>query len=132
MNELTPPERFAAIVTAQAAGLAVLFLIANAAVPVGRPDLAPGIRWIGYATVTLIIVSLAGVFLTFGLSKRQSGNGSFTDSAVNWTVILYLLCDIFLLLFMVCQQGGLCRSMFVPIFFLIPIALKIVDKRTWL
>jgi hypothetical protein len=51
------------------------------------------------------------------------------DWHVDVVLILLVIVDIILTLLLVSQEGGLCRSMFLPVFFLIPTAYLIVERR---
>src|SRR5207247_8772534 len=48
--------------------------------------------------------------------------------AVDVSIVSFVTLDITLLLFLVCQEGGLCRSVFLPVYFLIPLAYMSVER----
>lgn len=126
MLELRASERFAATIGAQIGGLFLLLVIAIP-FPASKTDIVKGKQWIEIAEVIIFLVLLLGMYLARRRSKKC--NGIFDDSCVNITISTYIICDIPILLFLVCQQGGICRSILMPVFFLIPLAHREVEKR---
>jgi len=59
-------------------------------------------------------------FIIVFLNAKQPG--VIEEKSVDRMLILFICVDLLGLLFIVCQQGGLSRSMFLPVFFLIPAA----------
>jgi len=117
-------ERFWLAVGAQGAGILLLLSIGNV-FPAGQTDLSTGLDWIhimGFLGLGALVVG----FLSSLVAKRWCQEA---HSCVDSTIITFLLFDIPIVLFLVCQQGGLSRSMFVPLFFLIPGAHLAVERR---
>lgn len=54
----------------------------------------------------------------------------YQDRSVDISIWAFVLFDVGILLLLVCQQGGLCRSMFIPVFFLIPTAYMAVERKS--
>jgi hypothetical protein len=120
----TPKERFWAAVGAQVAGI-LLFLFIGNVFPVSHTELSEGLSWIH--TMAYIAFGALVVSLILGrLAKRWCKD---FDSCVDKVISVLLIFDIPIVLFLVCQQGGLSRSMFVPLFFLIPVAQLAVEQR---
>lgn len=126
MDSLSATERFAATIAGQIGGLFVLLVVAIP-FPESQSDIIPGKQWMEIAEIVIFLVLLLGIFLA--LRHSRSCGGSFNDPCVNIAITTYLVFDIPILLFLVCQQGGICRSVLMPVFFLIPIAHMMVEKR---
>jgi hypothetical protein len=126
MEPLTATERFAATIAAQIGGLFILLLVAIP-FPSSATNVGDGKEWMEIAEVLILLVLLLGIGLAFKRSRKCGG--SFDDPCVNVAISTYVICDIPILLFLVCQQGGICRSVLMPVFFLIPIAHVMVERR---
>ena len=130
-------DRYVAVVVAQVGGLALLvinyFVFSSGPavelLPDDRPKFATGVACIFWATVVYFVVSsliAAFPFIRAIIrSKRFALNEHFP---VDVTVISFVSLDLAILLFLVCQEGGLCRSVFIPAFFLIPLAYQSVER----
>jgi hypothetical protein len=126
MEPLTPTERFAATIAAQVGGILLLLLVAIP-FPESQSDIVQGKQWIEIATVVIGFVLILGIVLALRRAKKRGG--SFNHPCADVAIWTYLIFDIPILLFLVCQQGGLCRSVLMPVFFLIPFAHMTVEKR---
>lgn len=125
MNSLSPTQRFAAAVAAQVGGLILLVVVAMP-FPISISSIVVGKQFVEYATGAICLALILGIYLAYNQSKKRK---DFDDSCANTTVFIFLLFDIPILLFLVCQEGGLCRSILLPVFFLIPIAHMTVECR---
>jgi putative acetyltransferase len=118
----TPKERFWAAIGAQTIGTLLLLFIGNV-FPV-KEELSTGLVWIhcmAYCAFTALLIGLA---LAVWARRKCIDMDLCADKA-----IFTLLCfDIPIVLLLVCQQGGLTRSMFVSLFFLIPVAYLSVER----
>lgn len=74
-----------------------------------------------YSVLSLLVLLLLGALVYLQRRLKQWH--------VDTALLCYVVIDITLLLFLVHQQGGLCRSMFLPVFFLIPTAYMFVERR---
>jgi hypothetical protein len=119
----TPNERFWAAIGAQAAGALLLLSIGNV-FPVGRTDLSEGLGWIHCMAAVAIAALVVGLLL-FKVAKYRCKD---SNTCVDTVILTILAFDIPIVTFLVCQQGGLSRSMFVPLFFLIPAAHLAVER----
>jgi len=127
MVELTPLQRFLATNIAQFLGALLLLFIGL--IPFANDhqiNIGIGVTWIIYMMAVIFAALFAGG--GWALWHAQKHNG-LDHCCVNRTIWTYVIVDIVVVLFLVCQEGGLCRSIFVPLFFLIPIALMIVEPH---
>lgn len=120
----TARERFWAAVGAQTAGALLLLFIGNVFGANPRVELSAGLGWIHRMAVMAIGALIVGLTL-FKLAKRKCKDSHTCVDAVILTLLAF---DIPIVSFLVCQQGGLSRSMFVPLFFLIPAAHLAVER----
>lgn len=132
--ELTAPQRFFAVAAAQFGGVLLLLFIGLIPFAEGQPNLAIGIRWIIYSMATTAGALILAMVITRHRAKKLQG---IDDVAADRAINLFLIVDIPVVFFLVCQEGGLCRSIFIPLFFLIPMALLIVEppdrmRRTYI
>jgi cytosine/uracil/thiamine/allantoin permease len=121
-----PGNRFWATVAAQTAGVLVLFFIAIM-FDVGKKCdsiLEPGLQMI-FIISFLVFLGLVLGFVRAFLPAQKCG---FNDSCVDRALNTFLAVDIFFLTLLVCLEGGLTRSMFSPLFVLIPIAHSAVES----
>ena len=127
MGNVTAESRFWAIIIGQLVG--VLFFFAAGIVPFIRYGQLPDQNTrhdikVGLTVITILggIVFLAlviGLCWLLCLAKRS---GEHSDKHVDYLLWAFVFVDLVGLLFAVYQQGGLSRSMFLPVFFLIPAA----------
>jgi hypothetical protein len=127
--QLNPANRFWAAIAAQGLAVMLLFLI-GFIFEIGYTSAKPisvesGLQYIWFIAFLILIGLVVGFFLGFAPAHRC---GSFEHPCVDKTVMVFLYCDIPLLTFLVCIQGGLSKSMFFPLFFLIPVAHKVVER----
>jgi lysylphosphatidylglycerol synthetase-like protein (DUF2156 family) len=126
MQELTPLQRFLASATAQGGGIILLLMIGILPFSNTQLNIALGVMWIIYAMAATTCGLLIGIALA---AYRARKLGKLDHRCVDRAITIYLVFDIVIVLFLVCQEGGLCRSIFIPLFFLIPIALMIVEPH---
>jgi N-acetylglutamate synthase-like GNAT family acetyltransferase len=118
----TPKERFWAAIGAQAIGTLLLLFIGN--VFSVKEELSMGLVWIHCMAYTAFIALIIGLALAvWGRHKCRN-----MDSCADKAIITLLCFDIPIVLLLVCQQGGLTHSMFVSLFFLIPVAYLAVER----
>jgi hypothetical protein len=123
----SPKVRLFMTFTAQTLGFGLLFLLGfGIEFDVKNPAIEPGfqfIRKVAWWYLGLTVFCFA-VPLTVTFIRRE-----LTDRHVDIVLILLVVVDTILTLVLVSQEGGLCRSMFLPVFFLIPTAYLIVERR---
>ncbi len=122
-------DRLVAILGGQCIG--VCLLIAVGLVPFSdygmfedehvRNEIGYGIKIIRIFSVITLVALLVGYIIIRCLSSELQ------QKYVNVFLWSFILLDLASLLFVVCQQGGLSRSMFLPVFFLIPTAYMAID-----
>jgi hypothetical protein len=121
-----PRVRLEMTLAAQALGFLLLFILGFGTFPPEQENIMRGYHFIQKIAWTYLGLSV-GVFIILlivaAVKKR------ITDGNVDFMLMSYVGIDILLLLLLVCQEGGLCRSMFLPVFFLIPTAYLIVERR---
>ena len=119
-----PNQRFWATLLAQGAGFAMLFILGDGTFT-PKASIQVGLNWI--ISGMKIYLALSGIaFIAAGIGyvrERQLSHGH-VDTAIS----ICLFTDILLLAFLVCQQGGLCKSMFLPVLFLVPAAYLAVER----
>jgi hypothetical protein len=130
-------DRYVAVVIAQIGGLAILvinyfvFSVGPAVEP--PPDIRlvinAGVATIFWATIIYFLLSALIAGYPFIRAVRLRAKDALNShNAVDVTVISFVTLDIAILLFLVCQEGGLCRGVFIPVFFLIPLAYLSVER----
>jgi len=131
--DFNPTVRASLTLAAQSLGFFLLFVLGTGTFEVPaqpdkvQPDLIRGLNFIvNISWVYLILSSLILIGLLFYAYIKK---GLDSHKPVDIMLLLYVGMDIVLLLLLVHQQGGLCRSMFLPVFFLIPTAYLIVERR---
>jgi len=100
-------------------GFGIDFDIKNPVIALGFQFIRTVVWWYLALTVFSFAVPLIVPFI-----RRE-----LMDWHVDVVLILLVIVDIILTLLLVSQEGGLCRSMFLPVFFLIPTAYLIVERR---
>lgn len=126
-KEFSPRVRLVITIVAQALGFLLLFILgfgllkdfSNADVLRGY-NFIRSIAW-SYLAAT---ISISALMLLLAYQQRK-----FTHFYADLILLSYVGVDLVLLLLLVCQEGGLCRSMFLPVFFLIPTAYLIAERR---
>ena len=89
-----------------------------------------GMHAIFFIAFLVLVGLILGFYLAFSLAKKCGGVSHFFDHpCVDKMLGTFLLIDIPLLTLLVCLQGGLTRSMFFPLFFLIPVAHYAVEQE---
>lgn len=130
MDDHAVVKRLSAILFGQCIGVILLILVGL--VPFSnygtlgdeaiRNDIGFGIKIIIIFFVIALLAFIVGFIIVKCLSDELQQK---YVSTILWSfILLNLAC----LLFVVCQQGGLSRSMFIPVFFLIPAAYMAVDQ----
>ena len=134
MEEATPLSRFVAINVGQLSGVLLFFSVVFAFIGTGGPeseihrsDINFVLKVIGIAGGFVFLALLVGLCVVLFL-VRQSGE--FKHEHVDGLLWAFVIVDLIVLLFTVSQQGGLSRSMFVPVFFLIPAAYLAVVRES--
>jgi len=121
--------RFWATIAAQLGGVLVLFFI-GIIFFVGdfshRKDVELGVQWIFVIAFLVFIGLIIGALRAFFWAHKCGG---FDHPCVDKTIETFLIVDIPLLTILVCQQGGLSRSIFFSLFFLIPVAHLAVEQE---
>jgi hypothetical protein len=132
-GDFTPGVRFIMVIVAQSGGFLLLFILGTGILPTSlRLDMPHAeniqvgfdfVRWVSwrYVVVSLSILTLGVV--TASLTRQ------FRHWHADLVLLLFVFVDIWFLLMLVYQQGGICRSMFLPVFFLIPTAYLIAERR---
>jgi hypothetical protein len=130
--------RFWATIAAQVAGMLLLFFIgtifeifSDPTAP-ERPAIAGGMHAIFIIAFCVLIGLILGVCLSYKFAGKCQGVKHFYDHhpCVDKMLGTFLIVDIPLLTLLVCLQGGLTRSIFFPLFFLIPVAHYTVEQRS--
>ena len=134
MEHVTPEGRFVAIIVGQLLGVLFFTGVILPFINYGkleneihRSDIMLGLKMIGIAGGILFLVLVVGLCVVLFLAKQS---GEFKHEHVDILLWAFVGVDLIVLLFTVCQQGGLSRSMFVPVFFLIPAAYIAVVRES--
>ncbi len=131
--DFNPTVRAILTLAAQGLGFFLLFVLGTGTFEVPaqpdkvHPDLVRGLHFIVNVSWFYLILSLLICFALLCYAYVKKGLDSHVP--VDVMLLTYVGMDILLLLLLVYQQGGLCRSMFLPVFFLIPTAYLIVERR---
>jgi hypothetical protein len=120
--------RYWAAVAAQIAGINLFIAIGFLAFPSSKTELAFGLKCIVVGMLIVFTLSLA-TFIPPFLRAWRGKLAEFDHKDVDRMIFLLFLIDMGMHTFLVCQEGGLDRSMFLPVFFLIPIAYTLVERR---
>lgn len=116
--------RYWAAAAAQIAGINLFIAIGFLAFPSSKQEIEFGLRCIivgMWIVFTLSMFFFIPPFLRAWRGKTEK-IGEFDHKDVDRMILLLFLIDMGMHTFLVCQEGGLNRSMFLPVFFLIPIA----------
>ncbi len=132
----SPAARFWATIGAQVGGffllfaLAIVFLLTHAPnEQEGQVEFTAGTRSILWALVLYVVASLVATAPSvIQIIKSGKTVSQIEHAPVDRLIYFYLSIDIFILTVLVCQQGGLCTSPFLPVFFLIPTAYFAVER----
>lgn len=131
MAQLHPGTRFRAVIAAQLLGVILLFVIClvfelfyKSAKPIGVEE---GVEYIWSIDGLVLFVLVVGSLVGF-IPARCKKEKKFEDTWVDWTVRIFLYGDILLLAILVCKQGGLSKSVFFPLFLMIPVAHGLVER----
>lgn len=125
--DFSPTVRAIMTLAAQGLGFILLFVLGTGTFELTpQPDVVRGLQFIvniGWKYLGLSLVICLIILLLAAYRKV------FDNFSVDLMLLLFVGMDIVLLLLLVYQQGGLCRSMFLPVFFLIPTAYLIAERR---
>jgi hypothetical protein len=133
-NTLKPVDakgRFWTTVWSQGGGFAILVVVFSIFVLDSNPLIEKGVRYIGRSILVYVGGSIV-IFLISFLINWIEREDDYDDLSVDIGILSFIWFDVAVLLFLVCQENGLCRSMLLPVFLLIPIAYLTVenpDKR---
>jgi hypothetical protein len=117
---LSPKARFQATVWTQVGGF-LIFVVLLLVFPLTNKEILKGLTYIE-RDILLYVVGTVGIYLSpFCLAYFRECE-TYDELNVDIGIWLFVTLDICVLLFLVCQETGLCRSMFLPVFLLIPIA----------
>ena len=125
-KDFNPYTRLAMAITAQISGYILLSILGSYPFDSGQVDIARGLEFIKRVAMYYLIMTIAILVIPsiYAFRRRQ-----LNHVQVDIVLLVYVISDLVVLLFLVHQQGGLCRSMFLPVFFLIPIAYLLVERR---
>lgn len=119
--------RLLAVLFTQCLGIIALGLIKDAlgACQANQANLKRGLKMLsgccGIATLALLGGGGGPVLVALSQSQAWYANGEAT-------IWIFLFVDIGIIFFLVCQQGGLSRSVLIQVFFLIPVAHLTVEQ----
>jgi len=125
-QDFSPPIRLAMTGAAQVLGFMLLIILGMFTFPSGQEDIARGLDFIKHCAICYLAIS---VLIPLGPLVYAYFRRRLCHIQVDIILLSYVASDLLILLFLVHQQGGLCRSMFLPVFFLIPTAYIIVERR---
>lgn len=130
VTELPPSVRLVVTMAAQLAGFILLWLLGTNTFPLDQPNISEGLKYIQKVEMIYLAGSLAIPVFFFVISLKAFKQRFFQQHFwIDLVLLSYVGFDLSLLLFLICQQGGLCRSMFLPVFFLIPTAYMLAERR---
>ena len=134
-KEYTPWIRFAMTLAAQIAGFFLLWLLGSNTfsidAAVDQPSIREGLEYIQgveriYMAGSGIIILIVGLlWWRYEKAEDEKRYHFYVDIILRG----FVLFDLVLLTFLVCQEGGLCRSMFLPVYFLIPTAYLTAERH---
>lgn len=116
--------RFAAIFCGQILGVLILVVVGIFPFSSTTPAMATGLAVIKWTIGIALGTSVLGLVV---ISLPYKRNGRLDHRSMNRALWLLVGVDLVALLFLVCQEGGLSRSMFFPMFFLIPAGYMVVE-----
>ncbi|HJR05961.1 MAG TPA: hypothetical protein VJ842_01595 [Pyrinomonadaceae bacterium] len=125
-KDFSPTTRFAMTLAAQIIGYILLHILGGSVFSSRLESIAPGLDFINHSANYYLLISFA-IPLLVGIHAYICRE--LKQFHVDIILLAYVTCDLVILLRLVCQQGGLCRSMFLPVFFLIPTAYMIAERR---
>lgn len=118
-----------AVLFTQSLGIIALGLIKDALGVACQANLKRGLKMLsgccGIATLALLGGGGGPVLVALYRSQAWYANGE----VIIW---IFLFVDIGIIFFLVCQQGGLSRSVLIQVFFLIPVAHLAVEQNMYL
>ncbi|MCA1593570.1 MAG: hypothetical protein LC754_13155 [Acidobacteria bacterium] len=95
---------------------------------INQPSVRDGLEYI--QSVERIYMAGSGIIVIIVISLLWLSNKPFVEQInVDIVLLCFVFFDLILLLFLVCQEGGLCRSMFLPVYFLIPNAYLTAERH---
>lgn len=127
MEDITAESRFWAVSAGQGCGTLLLLVVVGVSfLAYGkikdentRSEIWWGLKMILLVFLAVLVAGLGGFVKVFCIAKES---GQFDHKIVDYMLWFFVAIDLLGLLFIVCQQGGLSHSMFLPVFFLIPTA----------
>jgi len=127
VENVTAANRFWAITLGQLFGVLQLFAVVTLAFTAYgqlpdqtlRNEINLGLKMIKITGGVALVALLLGSGYLLYLYKQS---GEFKHEHIDLLLWAFVVIDLLCLLFVVCQQGGLSRSMALPVFFLIPAA----------
>lgn len=132
---ISTKDRFLAAFVGQGMGILLLILVGwlpFSVYPTMPPEdqqvIAVGLGMVKITFAALLIILVVTFIPAIRFRRKYKTFEGLPDGYVTKVIWIYLLVDMFFLLFLVCQQGGLCYSVFLPIFFLLPIAYWMVER----
>jgi MFS family permease len=125
---LTGKARFWAAVAAQGAGLVLLIILGILVFPNHQDNIDRGLTVIHRAIGVYLVSFVAILFIPPIIAACKRSKTVLEHDFVDWAIWAFVWVDINLLLTLVCQEKGLCRSMFLPVFLLIPVAYVSVER----
>jgi hypothetical protein len=132
-SEYTPLIRFAITLTAQIGGFFLLWLLGSNTysidTAVQQPSIREGLEYI-QAVERVYMVGSGVIIISMVAMLWYLEEDPEKHRYVDIMLLLFVVFDLFLLLFLVCQEGGLCRSMFLPVYFLIPTAYLAAERHS--
>jgi hypothetical protein len=126
-KSFSPVIRLIMTIVAQSGGFLLLFILGTGILPPeGRGNIRFGFDFI--RGISWRYVAISGAILFVGILVAAYAR-KFKHWHTDLVLLLFVALDIIMLLLLVYQQGGICRSMFLPVFFLIPTAYLIAERR---
>ncbi|HBB96843.1 MAG TPA: hypothetical protein DC054_15805, partial [Blastocatellia bacterium] len=126
MPQLNARNRFWAVIAAQGLGVMLLILIGIIFDMGPKPvEAEAGLQYLWSIAFLALLGLVASFFVGFVPAHRKD---LFEDVWVDKTIEILLYCDIPLLTILVCKQGGLSKSVFFPLFLMIPVAHRLVER----
>lgn len=127
MDNVTAGIRFLAIVVGQLLGASLVYFVGTSPFIGGvskrkeeiHKDIDSGLNMIKITAYVVFAALVIGGGLVLFLSKKY---GECKHEHIDTLLYVFIGIDLLCLLFIVCQQGGLSHSMFLPVFFLFPAA----------
>jgi hypothetical protein len=128
-TRLDSKDRFYTSVATQMGGLVLLVVLGVLIFPMPPdPKVVAGLQYIQIAIGIYLLGFTIGICLPFLRAWWKQRSEIYEDFSVDLSIWIFAGFDIAILLFLVCQEDGLCRSMFLPVFLLIPAGYFVVER----